>query len=95
MAGVKDAKKGEEPYTEEMRLLLQRAQDGDPRSCPSCASCWTAGPGCGGDSVTLQGTSRSRCWRWPAGSRCWRRSRSAGRCWTSGRSWPGRRRRLS
>jgi hypothetical protein len=34
MANVTGPKKGEEPYTEEMRLLLQRAQDGDPSVLP-------------------------------------------------------------
>jgi hypothetical protein len=34
MASVTEPKKGEEPYTEEMRLLLQRAQDGDSSVLP-------------------------------------------------------------
>ena len=34
MAGTAEAKKGEEPYTEEMRQLLLRAQAGDPAVLP-------------------------------------------------------------
>jgi hypothetical protein len=34
MSGIAEPKKGEGPLTEEMRLLLQRAQDGDPSVLP-------------------------------------------------------------
>jgi hypothetical protein len=44
MAGTAEAKKGEGPYTEEMRLLLQRAQAGDPAVLPQLRELLDARP---------------------------------------------------
>jgi hypothetical protein len=44
MAGTAETKKGEEPYTEEMRQLLLRAQGGDPAVLPELRELLDARP---------------------------------------------------
>ena len=44
MAGTAEAKKGEEPYTEQMRQLLLRAQAGDPAVLPQLRELLDARP---------------------------------------------------
>ena len=44
MAGMSETKKGEEPYTEEMRQLLLRAQAGDPAVLPQLRELLDARP---------------------------------------------------